>query len=130
MSSSARPSPKWLREFYFWSGIVATFCYRIIVVLNNYSSYWSEVAWYVGTIGFVIYFYHRYQVSEKRSKLIKKYHLLSKISHSRLFTAKEKEASTYVLGTLVSTKEKWNYIFIFVASFIALGWGIYLDFVR
>ena len=122
------PSPKPVREFYFWSGIVATFCYRIIVVLNNYSAYWSTVSWYVGTVGFIVYFYHRYMVSEKRAKLIKQYHLLGKIKRSKDFTVQEKEASNYVLGTLLSTKEKWNSIFIFVVSAIALVWGAYLDF--
>lgn len=125
---SIRPSPKPLREFYFWSGIIATFCYRIIVVLNNYSSYWATFSWYVGTVGFMVYFAHRYSVSEKRYELIKKYHLLGKIKRSGDFNAKEKEASEYVLGTLLSTKEKWNSIFIFVASTIALIWGAYLDF--
>lgn len=123
-----KPSPKPLREFYFWSGIIATFCYRIIVVLNNYSTYWSTVSWYVGTIGFIVYFAHRFEVSEKRYELIKKYHLLGKIKRSKDFSPAEKDASEYVLGTLLSTKEKWNSIFIFVASTIALIWGAYLDF--
>lgn len=124
------PHSRLVREFYFWSGIVATFCYRVIVVLNNYSTYWSEVAWYVGTVGFVVYFWHRYQVSEKRSELIRRYHLLAKINKAPNLTKVDKEASAYILGSLVSTKEKWNYIFIFVASAIALAWGVYLDFLR
>lgn len=126
--SHLQPHSKFVRGFYFWSGIVATFCYRIIVVLNNYSSYWSTVSWYVGTVGFIIYFSHRYQVSEKRYELLKKYNLLGKIKRSKDFTPKDKEVSEYVLGTLLSTKEKWNSIFIFVASAIALVWGAYLDF--
>ncbi len=123
-----KPHSKALREFYFWSGIVATFCYRIIVVLNNYSSYWSTVAWYVGTVGFIVYFAHRFQVSERRYELLKKYKILNKIQRSNEFSKNEKDASEYVLGTLLSTKERWNFIFIFVASTIALVWGAYLDF--
>jgi len=66
-----KPHSKFTREFYFWSGIVATFAYRIIVVLNNYSTFWSTISWYIGTVGFIIYFAHRYQVSEKRYELLK-----------------------------------------------------------
>jgi Ca2+/Na+ antiporter len=124
------PHSRLVRELYFWSGILATICYRIIVVLNNYSTYWSEVAWYVGTIGFVIYFWHRYEVSEKRSELIRRYHLVRKIQQAPNLSQNEKEASAYILTSLVSTKEKWNYIVIFVASAVALIWGIYLDFFR
>ncbi len=123
-----KPHSKALREFYFWSGIVATFCYRIIVVLNNYSTLWSTISWYVGTVGFIIYFAHRFEVSEKRYELLKKYKILGKIKRSKDFSPVEKEASEYVLGTLLSTKERWNFIFIFVASTIALIWGAYLDF--
>lgn len=122
-----QPHSRFAREFYFWSGIVATAAYRIIVVLNNYSSFWSTLAWYVGTIGFIVYFAHRYQVSERRYELLKKYKILSKIKRSTQFTKAEKAASDYVLGTLLSTKERWNFIFIFVASTIALIWGLYLD---
>jgi hypothetical protein len=123
-----KPHSKALREFYFWSGIIATFCYRIIVVLNNYSTYWSTISWYVGTVGFIVYFAHRFEVSEKRYELLVKYKILNKIKRSKEFSAAEKEASDYVLGTLLSTKERWNFIFIFVASTIALIWGAYLDF--
>lgn len=125
--SPIKPHSKLTREFYFWSGIVATAAYRIIVVLNNYSTFWSTISWYVGTIGFIIYFAHRYQVSERRYELLKKYKLLSKIKRSSIFSPAEKDASEYILGTLLSTKERWNFIFIFVASTIALIWGLYLD---
>ncbi len=130
MPKHPHASPSWLREFYFWSGIVATICYRAIVILNHYSTTVSLAAWYLGTLGFIIYFYHRYQVSERRAKLIKQYHLLGKIKRSSAFSKAEKEASDYVLGTLISTKEKWNYVVIFVTSILALGIGVYLDFLQ
>lgn len=125
--NTPKPHSRLARELYFWSGIVATFAYRIIVVLNNYSTFWSTISWYIGTVGFIIYFAHRYQVSERRYELLKKYNLLAKIKRSSAFSAAEKDASEYTLGTLLSTKERWNFIFIFVASTIALVWGLYLD---
>jgi len=107
---------------------VATFAYRIIVVLNNYSLFWAQVAWYVGTIGFILYFAHRYQISEKRASLIKKLSLDKKIIEAGNLDNTEKQAVGYIFTTLTSSKEKWNYIFIFVISVIALVWGVYLDF--
>lgn len=124
------PHSKTLRLFFFWSGIVATLAYRIIAVLNNYSKVWVQIAWYIGTIGFIIYFAHRYQISEKRAHLIKQHNLAGKIVKLDGLNSEEKEAAKYVLGTLVSSKEKWNSIFIFIASAIALAWGIYLDLVK
>lgn len=121
-------SNKYLRIFYFWAGIVATFCYRAIVVVNNYSHFWAQTFWYIGTIGFIIYFIHRYKISEKRAKIIQEYQLENKIQNSKDLSDKDKVALEYIFETLRSSKEKWNSIFIFVASFVGLILGIYLDF--
>jgi len=124
-----KENSKFLRNFYFWSGIVATLAYRIIIVLNFYSNTWVKISWYVGTIGFIIYFIHRYQISEKRSKLIKNNRLREKIKQSSQISEQDTAALDYILRTLVTSKEKWNYIFIFVLSGLALITGIILDFI-
>ena len=112
-----------------WFGIVATICYRAIVVLNHYSPKISLVAWYIGTTGFILYFWHRYIVSEKRVQLIKDHDLIASVAKTNL-SKEQIEANEYILTTLLSTKEKWNYIVIFVTSILALAIGVYLDFLR
>lgn len=121
--------PKAVRLFYFWAGIIATLAYRIIVVLNNYSTLWVGIAWYTGTIGFILYFIHRYDVSNRRAKLIVERELAKKIEERRALTDEDRAALGYILRTLKTTKEKWNYVVIFAASGIALAVGIYLDFI-
>lgn len=125
---SLRPNPKPVRLLYFWIGILATFCYRAIVILNHYSAIWVNTFWYIGTIGFILYFAHRYQVSEKRAHLIADYRLDEKVKTMPNLTSEERAAMHYVFSTLESSKEKWNYIFIFVTSGLALLIGIILDF--
>jgi hypothetical protein len=127
MSNSVHASPSWMRNVFFWFGIIATVSYRSIVVLNHYSTTISLIAWYVGTIGFILYFWHRYIVSEKRVKLIKEHDLINAVAKTNL-SKDQIEANEYILTTLLSTKEKWNYIVIFVTSVVAMGIGIYLDF--
>lgn len=119
-----------VRLFFFWTGILATFLYRAIVVVNNYSKFWAQMFWYVGTIGFIIYFAHRYQISQNRAKLIQEYDLDQKIKSLKELSPDEKDAIKYIFATLQSSKEKWNSIFIFVSSAVALVLGFYLDFVR
>jgi len=123
-----KTSPKILREFYFWAGIIATITYRAIIVLNNYSAFWVKIFWYIGTIGFVLYFYHRYQISHRRDKLVDEHDLVNKVSG---FNASEddKKAMTYIFSTLASSKERWNYVVIFVSSGIALVLGVIYDFI-
>lgn len=122
--------PKWQRIFYFWAGIIATFCYRIIVILNFYGKVWVQISWYVGTVGFILYFWHRYQISEKRAKLIQQHNLPAKVDLLQELSQDDKKAMAYIFTTLQSSREKWNNIFIFVVSGLALLIGIYLDFIR
>jgi hypothetical protein len=118
------------RTLFFIAGIVSTFAYRAIVIVNNYSKFWAQMFWYTGTVGFIVYFLHRYQISQNRARLIKEHKLDSKIGGLKDLTEEEKEAMNYIFYTLKSSKEKWNSIFIFVSSAIALILGIYLDFIR
>lgn len=123
-----KANPKPLRLLYFWVGILATFSYRAIIVLNHYSAAWVTIFWYIGTVGFILYFAHRYQISEKRARLIAQYRLDEKVKTMPNLTDDERAAMHYLLSSLESSKEKWNYIFIFVTSGLALVLGIILDF--
>ncbi|MDP3993351.1 MAG: hypothetical protein Q8Q05_04040 [bacterium] len=118
-----------VRSIYFWIGIAATLAYRIVIVLNHISPTWVLASWYIGTVGFIIYFAHRYQISEFRANLIKINLLSEKINRDEQLSANDKEAIDYIFKTLQSSREKWNYIFIFVSSVLALMAGIYLDFI-
>jgi len=117
-----------VRLLYFWIGIAATAAYRAIIFFTNANPVLLKVTWYVGTIGFVLYFAHRYQVSGRRARAIEEYKLTEKIPQLSELTPEERAALSYVLSTLRSTKEKWNYVFIFATSAIALIAGVIIDF--
>lgn len=118
-----------VRSLFFWVGIIATLAYRIVIILTHVDPVWLKVSWYIGTVGFIIYFWHRYQISELRSELIKKNELSRKIAQVAELSSDDKESMDYIFKTLLSSREKWNYIFIFVSSGLALLIGIYLDFI-
>jgi hypothetical protein len=79
--------------------------------------------------GFIIYFIHRFDISKKRSKLIVEHKLRKKMDSLDHLTDDDKKALRYILGTLVSSKEKWNNYAIFILSGIALILGILFDFI-
>lgn len=118
-----------VRLFFFWCGIMATFLYRLIVVLNNVGKTWVQIAWYAGTVGFLVYFIHRYQISERRAKAIRDFDLERKVAAAPELSAEDRLAMEYLFSTLQSSREKWNYIFIFVTSGLALVVGVFLDFI-
>ncbi len=122
------PSPKPVRLFFFWAGIIATIAYRIIIVLDRYSSFWMKVSWYIGTVGFILYFGHRYNVARKRAKLVEDYGLIEAVQQAGGIGAKKKKALHYLVKTSLTSKSRWNSAIIFMLSVLALITGIILDF--
>lgn len=116
------------RHLIFWVGIVATLAYRALIIIINYSHFWNDIIWYVGTIGFVWYFAHRFHIEEKRDHIIKERDLLAKVNASGL-AADDREAVAFILKSQSSSLSRWNYIVIFVASAVALGYDLVLRFV-
>lgn len=126
-NTTLTPHRKSTRLLYFWAGIFATLVYRSIIVWDHIDGPWVKIAWYVGTVGFVIYFAHRFSISERRAKVIVEHQLLEKIDQGP-WSPEDQTALRYVLGTLRSSKERWNYIVIFISSALALLIGLWLDF--
>lgn len=125
-----KTSPKFYRNLIFVVGLIATLAYRIIIVLNNYSALWVEIAWHIGTLGFVWYFAHRYKVESKRARLITERKLVYKIYHKKKLDEADRATLLYALKSLKSSKAKWNYYAIFALSLIALTYSIIMIIIR
>ncbi len=122
------PNPKPVRLFFFWAGILATVSYRIIIILNFYDPLWVKIAWYIGTVGFILYFGHRYSVAKKRTDLIEKYDLVGAVDKASCLDSQKKLALHYLVRTSLTSKSRWNSAVIFLLSLLALLIGIFLDF--
>lgn len=120
--------PKPLRLIYFWIGVIASFAYRAIIVLNFYDPIWVKVAWYIGTIGFIFYFWSRYRVVKQFDDLIEDQKLVSAVEKAKNITKDQKKALQHIVETLDTTKAQINYVIIFIFSAIALIVGLILDF--
>jgi hypothetical protein len=117
------------RMFFFWVGIVATLAYRVIIVLNYYSVVLVKVAWYVGTVGFILYFWHRAYVQGKRRKLVLDNDLVDVVGKMSGIKKEQKVALNYLVESAITSKVRWNSLFIFWLSVVALIVGIVLDFI-
>ena len=121
------PNPKSVRLFFFLAGIIATIAYRIIIVLNFYDPLWVKISWYIGTVGFVFYFWHRYRVAKRRADLIERYELVKAVDEAKCINPQKRLALHYLVKTTLTSKSKWNSGLIFLLSFLALVVGIFLD---
>ena len=122
-------SNKHYRLLIFFVGIIATLAYRIIIILNYYSSLLVAISWYVGTIGFIWYFAHRYRVQNYHASLIREKKLTEKICKNNL-TKDDCDALSYILKSTSSSKAKWNSIAIFILSAIALIYAVVFDIIK
>jgi hypothetical protein len=128
MKEMIKSHKKSIRLFFFWAGIIATLAYRIIIVLNFYSPQWVKIFWYVGTVGFMLYFGHRYNVQKRRAELVSKYNLIDVVDKKTKVSGVEKDALMYLVKTNLTSRSRWNSAFIFWLSLAALIVGIILDF--
>lgn len=116
-----------VRAFFFWTGIIATLAYRLIIFFTTSDPVFLRIIWYVGTIGFTIYFIHRYQVAQRRTMVLQELRLAEKVPALKELSDRDREGLDYVFATLQSSKEKWNYYFIFASSAVALLAGLWSD---
>jgi len=128
MEVTFEPSSSTFKWFFFGIGFVATLAYRIIIILNFYSSLWVKISWYVGTVGFILYFGYLYNLQSERSELAKQYHLSKVVKKMKGLKGNQKEALWYIVKSNETSKAKWNSAVIFILSMLALIIGIILDF--
>jgi hypothetical protein len=114
MLKKIEPSSKFLRLFFFLSGIIATIAYRIIFLLNPF---WVKIAWYIGTVGFIFYFGHRSSIEKKRANLVRDYNLVEVIEKSGI-NENEKSTLSYLIKTTLTSKARLNSAFIFLVSLL------------
>lgn len=114
------------RWSFFIIGMIATIAYRVIIFAGEI---WTRIFWYVGTIGFVLYFWHRAEVDKKRANLVRENELVNVVSNLKRIKREQKQALIYLVKTSLTSKSRWNSLIIFWLSLLALGVGIIYDFV-
>jgi hypothetical protein len=118
-----KASSSYARTFYFISGIIATLAYRIIFLLDGV---WIKIVWYIGTVGFIFYFWHRTRVETKRAEMVHQYKLIPAIEDSTI-PPEQKSALRYLIETTMTSKARFNSAFILISSIVALIISIFLD---
>jgi hypothetical protein len=122
-------SNKAYHELVFWVGIVATLAYRIIVVLNFYSQVWVDIAWNIGTVGFIWYFIYRFRISSRRARAIDEKGLIEKVESEKELSVDDRQMISLILRGLKTSKAQINYFVIFVSSALALAYSLVIRFI-
>ena len=104
----------------FIVGILCAVGFRSLIVLNKISPGLVRVVWYCSVIGYIYFFAFRYYIACKRKKIIRDSELIKKLSKNDDLSDNDREMLSYVLSSLVKSKESLNYFFIFATSILAI----------
>jgi hypothetical protein len=119
--------PPLVINVFFLIGVISALSFRALIVFTHVSPQWFRPVWYLGTIGYLIFFLYRYWISHKRKNAIRQYGLLEKLRGGASLSGEEREAVVYLLSSITKSREDLNYLFIFILSFLAVAADLILS---
>ncbi|HHN66263.1 MAG TPA: hypothetical protein ENK09_12980 [Nitrospirae bacterium] len=112
--------PRFVIVGFFILGLISAVAYRAIVVIQHIEPRWVRPAWYIGTLGYLLFFLYRFSISRKRKHAIKQYQLIEKIKNNACLNDEDREVVVYLLQSLRKSMEDRNYFIIFILSIVAI----------
>lgn len=113
---------------FFWIGILSALLFRMITIAEHYNPLLSKVLWYIGVLGYLLFFVHRYNIALRRYRVIQNLDLLKKIENRDSLNPTDFDGLRYVMWSISVSKERQNYIMISIFSIAALIVAAILDF--
>jgi hypothetical protein len=108
-------------------GMISAVFLRMIIIAEYYSGTLSKVLFYLGVIGYMVFFAHRHHISKRRVNVLKNLQLLDKIENRTPLKDEDYRGLEYVIWSLSVSKESINYLVIFGFSIIAIVLSLALD---
>ncbi|WP_094226589.1 hypothetical protein [Methanolobus psychrotolerans] len=114
-------------QLYFWLGLISATFLRLIIIADYYSGTLSKVLFYLGVVGYLVFFAHRYHIATRRIDVLKNLELLKKIEGRIPLSENDYCGLQYIMWSLSVSKERMNYLVIFTFSIIAIIVSLALD---
>lgn len=112
---------------FFALGIISAIAFRVIIVFQHIEPSWIRPVWYVGVLGYMVFFFYRYYITEKRKKAIEDFQLIEKVKANACLTDEDREVVIYILSSIRKSPENVNYFIIFLLSIIAIIADIWFE---
>lgn len=116
--------------FFFIIGLVAIVAVRAVTILAHVKPFYGQIAWYIGVLGFILYFAYKYKIDRSRAASIRQNGLIEKMMQGRSIEKEDREMIGAVLCAISSRKDSISYLMIFLSSAIVLVVAVYLDFIK
>ena len=112
-------SPVWIYGF-FILGLLCNIAFRSLTVVSTLSPGWVRPVWYFGVIGYVFFFLFRYKISVKRRRAVQEFELIETLETGKEMSNEQRQATLYLLKSIIKSKENINYYSIFLFSTVAI----------
>ncbi len=120
--------PEWVTWLAFGLGLTGAISLRLILIAKAYRPELIDLFWYIGVGGNMIFFMFRSYVSARRRRTIEELDLLGKLERGAELSPTDLKALRYIVASVQVSKERWNYLVIFVCSLAAILWDLWLRF--
>ncbi|WP_319507248.1 hypothetical protein [uncultured Methanolobus sp.] len=91
-------------QFYFWLGLVSAIFLRLIIIADYYNGVLSKLFFYLGVIGYLVFFAHRYHIATRRVSVLKSLELLEKIETRTPLSEDDYRGLQYIMWSLSVSK--------------------------
>ncbi len=105
----------------FITGLLSATAIRALIVLVHVNPGWVRPVWYFAIIGNLLFFFYRYRITQRRKRAIEEFDLIRKISEDSGLDEDSREVAVYLLRSVIKSPENYNYLIIFIFSFIAIA---------
>jgi hypothetical protein len=126
MSTTPQIVPKPVIIAFFLVGVLSSVAFRAIILLQTYDPRWVRPVWYLGVIGYMLFFIYRYYISQRRKRVIAESGIIEKIRDGDFLDQDDRAAALYLLNSVRKSPEDWNYMVIFILSALAIALDLIL----
>lgn len=120
MKHAPHTLPPAVINLFFVIGLMSALSFRALMAIKDLQPQLFRPVWYLGIIGYILFFGFRYSITEKRKKAISEFNLIEKLENGEALTSSDRQVVTYILSSLQKSRENLNYLFIFATSAIAI----------
>lgn len=112
--------PRYIIYGFFIIGLLSAIAFRAIIVFQRIGPNWVRPLWYIGAVGYFLFFLYRYSITKKRKRSIENFQLIEKVKDNACLTDKDREIVLYLLSSIKASLEDFNYFIIFILSLVAI----------
>ncbi len=111
--------PKYITYLFFSIGFFSAIAFRAIIVLQHVGPALVRPVWYIGSLGYLVFFLYRFRITKKRKKAVRDFGLLEKVRNKTLLD-EDREVLLYLISSIEISREDMNYALIFFLSIVAI----------